>query len=260
VRAESAGVTVDSQLKPYRKAYRATKGWFFWEAAAVWDSLLCFQARSGVSGPMLEIGVHHGLSAALLLLHAAARGERVVLVDRHPQDKKVHRTFRRLPEAARHAAIRVEADSRNLRSVAQVTAHRGEYRWIHIDGEHSSAALRNDLEIADEMLGEEGILCVDDIFNVLYPHLTETLFQMARENPDRYRVFLFGYHKAYLVRPQHLRRHLDHCPARLLDDLEAARIRATLSKKTTEEEFPAFSISERKRRWGRLLGPDGGVC
>lgn len=247
----------ESQLKPYRKVYRATEGWFFWEAAACWDSLLRFQAKSDARGPMLEIGVHHGLSAALLLLHAARRDERVMLVDRHPQDKRVHRTWRRLPEAARDAAVRIEADSRDLRSVAPVMDRRGTYRWIHLDGEHSSEALRNDLEIADELLGDEGILCVDDIFNVLYPHLADTLFRLVRENPDRYRIFLLGYHKAYLVRPQHLRRHLDHCRADLLDDLEAAGIRATISKKARDEEWSAFSISERRKGWPRLLGPDG---
>lgn len=249
-------MTVASQLRPYSRLFRATKGWFFWESAAIWDSLLRFQARSDVGGPMLEIGVHHGLSAALLLLHAGP-GEQAMLVDRHPKDEQVRRAFRRLPEAARRAAIRIEADSRNLLAAAQVTIHRGEYRWIHVDGEHSSEALRNDLEIADELLGEEGVLCVDDIFNVLYPHLTETLFRAVRENQDRYRIFLLGYHKAYLARPQHLRRHLDHCPADLLDDLQAAGVRATLSKKATNEEWSAFSISGRQRGWPRLLGPDG---
>lgn len=248
-------VTVDSQLESYRPLHETTEGWFSWESAAIWDSLLRFQARSGVTGPLLEIGVYRGLAAGLLLLHAA-EGEPVLLVDSHLDRGKVRRAFRKLPRAVRKAAVEIKSNSKDLRAVERVTVERGRYRWIHIDGEHSSAMLRNDLEIADEMIGDEGIICIDDIFGVLYPHLTETLFQMTRARPDRYRIFLVGHNKAYLVRPPLLRRHLDHCHDQLLDDLEEAGVLAALGKKSTDEEFPGFSIYNRRPEQPRLVGHD----
>ena len=39
-----------------------------------------------------------------------------------------------------------------------------DFRWIHIDGEHTAQAVSNDLAIAETLLSDRGILVLDDFF------------------------------------------------------------------------------------------------
>ena len=62
-------------LNEYREVWERTEGWLLWPAAAIWDSLLDFQERDGIRGDLIEIGVYHGMAAALLLMMTCWRCE-----------------------------------------------------------------------------------------------------------------------------------------------------------------------------------------
>jgi hypothetical protein len=56
-------------------------------------------------------------------------------------------------------------------------------RFIHIDGDHSPAGLRHDLDLAHAVLESRGVVCVDDMLHPRYP----TLVTAVLDYLDRHR-------------------------------------------------------------------------
>ena len=75
------------------------------------------------------------------------------------------------------------------------------FRWIHIDGEHTGHAVANDLNLAGDLLSDEGIICVDDFFNPAYPQITAAVFMWMAARPFELELVLCGQNKAYFARP-----------------------------------------------------------
>ena len=134
-------------LADYRKIYDDTDGWFQWEAAGIWDSLFHFQKRAGIHGNLLEIGVWHGKSAALTLMHTDRKTEKLFLVDAHFQERSTQKTLKSAAGWRRPHVHLMECDSRTLLTEPLLAERKGTFRWIHVDGEHSVAALRNTLYV-----------------------------------------------------------------------------------------------------------------
>lgn len=174
---------------------RSVEGWFFPEAAATWDVLLDLQGTR-LCGALGEIGVYHGKSAALLALHLR-ENEQLYLVD--TADRPEIAFLRRLvrPEQITMLVGR----SSHLPAMAPSIPHLRQFRWIHIDGEHTGEALVNDLRLASLALHDEGIICLDDFFSHMYPQLTAATFQFLATHPHELTLVLCGQNKGYLCRP-----------------------------------------------------------
>jgi Methyltransferase domain len=158
-----------------------------------WDILLSRQDDLGVAGDLLEIGVLNGKSATLIALYARAH-EKLVLVDP---------ALRREAVAAVESIhannnVHVRDFSQNLRRHPEMADRHGCFRWIHIDGEHSGPAVRNDLEIAVELVAPGGIICLDDFFTPAYPQITAAVFEFLASRRGRLQLFLVGYNKGYI--------------------------------------------------------------
>ena len=88
--------------------------------------------------------------------------------------------------------------SQNLHGHPALAGRDGCFRWIHIDGEHSGPAVRNDLAIAAALIAPGGIICLDDFFTPAYPQITAAVFEFLASCRDELQLFLVGYNKAYL--------------------------------------------------------------
>src|SRR6476661_2419159 len=131
-------------------------------AAAVCCGLLRIQTTLAVGGPIAEIGPFEG-RFFIAMAHALAPGETALGIDlfdwpnpevadrfeanclRHgvaPDRRMVWRTDSRLIEPA---GLLAKLGGRRV-------------RFFHIDGEHSRAALSNDLELATAVLAEGGLI------------------------------------------------------------------------------------------------------
>ncbi len=242
-------------LDRYREVYARTDGWFAEEAAATWDALLGLQRRRGQAGNLLEVGVWHGKSAALLALHADASRETCVLVDRYLDEQRVTETLERTRSDWREAVHLLRIDSARLVVDPLVVDGFASFRWIHIDGEHSARAVYSDLSLAQTLLAEDGVVCLDDFLSWLYPQVTEAVFRYLRDNPDHFSLFLCGHNKGYLARTHFVHELLDFCDRHLLDEVEARGHRPMLAKTTYPAELNCFSLGPRIAN-ARRRGPD----
>lgn len=174
------------------------------ESLGIWDCLLRFQIEKERPGPLLEIGVYYGKSAALLALHSRDQ-EQLVLVDpSEPAESALNLLHSIKPDGV-HLLKNQSADRAvwNL-----VGTYSRTFRWIHVDGDHKGETVYNDLLLANELLSPTGIICVDDFMNPRYPQLTYTVCTFVELFRSELRMFLCGFNKAYLVRPRSLFDHL----------------------------------------------------
>lgn len=242
------------RFERYMAFHGEIDGWFNFESAAIWDALLSRQRGWGVLGHLLEIGVWHGESAALLAMHADASRESCVLVDLLLERAAVERTLQRA--GADLDAIRaMPVDSRMLGADPLIAEGYRRFRWAHVDGEHTGDAVANDMSVAHALLSTDGILVVDDFFNWLYPQITEAVFQYLRDNPGHFSLFLCGHNKAYLARPHRSHLWLAYCKEELVGALEQRGVQATLAKTTYPGEMNCFGIGPRYEGQA-LRGPD----
>jgi predicted O-methyltransferase YrrM len=245
--AAPAPPALDPDLRPlaeYLDVHRATEGWFAFESAAIWDSLLAFQEQRQFRGHLLEIGVYKGKSAALLARRTRGE-EHLWLVDRFLRREDVEATLRRVRSLPSPRVHLENHDSYLLHTHPGLAGQERSFRFVHIDGEHSGAAIQNDLALAHRYGSPQVLVSVDDIFQWVYPQLTESLFRYLRQHPDQFTMILVGYNKAYLARPSHAHFYLQYLREELVPRLERIGIPTTLSKSTTPAELNAFGIGPR---------------
>ncbi len=241
-------------FQAYQRITGGIEGWFGDGAIAVWDALLDFQQRSRVVGHMLEIGVHHGKSAALMAMYAQP-GFKVLLVDHALKAPKIEQALAAARPAAGVEFLTVKGDSRELGVNPLIVQTYRQHRWIHIDGEHSAGAVTNDMRIANQLLANDGVLVVDDFFSWLYPQVTEAVLRYVRQNPDDFALFLCGFNKAYLARPHSVHNYLRFCAEELPEALQARGQETTVGKTTYPAEMNVFGVGPRFQ--GKALrGPD----
>jgi len=238
----------------YQRIAGGIDGWFSDGAIAIWDALLSFQQRRRIGGNMLEIGVHHGKSAALMAMHAEP-GSKLVLVDYELKPGPIEQALQAARPAPGVEFLTVHGDSRELPASPLATATRRSHRWIHIDGEHTGGAVSSDLSTANLLLANHGVVVVDDFFSWLYPQVTESVLRYLRQHPDDFALFLCGYNKAYLARPHFVHEYLRFCAEELPAAMTARGQEVTVGKTTFPAEMNTFGIGPRFQN-KELRGPD----
>jgi len=182
----------------YEKSCANLAGWFSRESAAICDTLLSYQEASKICGNLLEIGVFQGKSAALAAMHSQ-ESETCVFVDPMPLEE----ARRQIEQVASNAKCQyLQEGSQYLVRYPWLAAAARDFRWIHIDGEHSAQAVSNDLSLAETLLSDRGLLVLDDFFSPGYPQITQALFQFLDRTAGRLTLVLCGYNKGYLCRPR----------------------------------------------------------
>jgi hypothetical protein len=253
--SQSSSTIATTPMREYAEIHATTDGWFHLGAAAIWDALLCFQEANGVRGHMLEVGVWHGKSAALLAQHADPAQEVCILVDKFLARARVEATLRRVRGTLDQSIKLLACCSRELPNSQFTIEGRNQFRFAHIDGEHTAGAAYSDLTLANSLLRQDGLVCVDDFMNIWYPQITEVVFRYLREHPEQFTMFLCGYNKAFLARPHFVHRYLEFTAEKLIDELDERSVAATLYKTTWPAEMNCFGIGDR-RDDTRHRGPD----
>jgi predicted O-methyltransferase YrrM len=149
------------------------------------------EGRGGRPAQVLEIGVWKGAWTSIVLVNvpeAQAFG-----VDPYPgRNSDVRRIMEnRLESLGVHDRFVLTA------AVNSLPPHQ-EFDVIHIDGEHSEAAVWSDLTFALSRLAVGGVIIVDDFRHAAFPGIPSALFRFLEANDLR--VFLASANKAYVAR------------------------------------------------------------
>ena len=157
-------------------------------AAAICARLLRLQTEEGVFGPIAEIGAFEG-RFFIALAHALEPGEIALGIDifewPNPEVKERFEANCLKYGIAPERSVTIKGDASAM-TPAELLAHaRGEkLRFIHVDGEHSRAALSKDLALATACLSEGGLIVLDDMLHPGYPTLMVAVQDYLEANPQ----------------------------------------------------------------------------
>lgn len=141
---------------------------------------------------VLEIGVWRGAWSSVMLVNVA---DAVVYgVDPYPGYLSDIRgaMLQRLRDLGVEGRFVLSPD------LSSLTAEKG-FDMIHVDGEHSEAAVWSDLSFARNHLAPGGVIVVDDYRHPDFPGIASALFRFLETN--NLRIFLVTPNKAYLASP-----------------------------------------------------------
>ena len=171
-------------LKKYANSgYRKVEGWLNPIAVEVIMDLALMQDELGISGPVCEIGVHHGKLFILLHLLASENQNSVAWDLFERQEENVDGSGKGnmpifLANAKRAGCdlARIKAITANSLNLDVDTVERecaGKPRLFSIDGGHTAEATYNDLILAHGSLADGGLIILDDYFNEAWPAVSE---------------------------------------------------------------------------------------
>jgi Methyltransferase domain len=157
-------------------------------SAAICCGLLRIQSELGVKGPVAEVGAFEG-RFFIALAKSLHDGERALGVDvfEWPNAQVIDRFE---ANCVRHGVpadkrITWKADSNKMSPQELLAKLDGEKaRLIHVDGEHTQAALTKDLELATAVIGDGGVIVLDDMLHPGYPTLMVAVQAYLARHPE----------------------------------------------------------------------------
>jgi len=240
-------------LKIYKEHFSNLPGYFSEVSLVIWDSLLSHQRGCDVQGSLLEIGVFRGKSAAVLAIFTN-ENEDLALID---LSDNLQEAASNLDSFCSGTLRVIQARSDSVEASDWAKSEEPDFRWIHIDGEHTAKAVLSDLELSEQLLSDKGIICVDDFFSYQYPQITLATIDYLSAHADRLTLFLTGWNKAYLCRPEYAAENLlPYVRDNLVGDLQNRGFKKfTLYKTDYPDRYNCFGIGM-IYPGRRLHGPD----
>lgn len=205
-----------SILNKFKELASDVEGFFDDRHATFWDILYSLQSELKISGNLMEIGVLHGRSAIMSILHSNPKTETVQLLDIELRDT-LKTTLGKFTGELSDSIHTLIGDSKSFVTEEFKKNAENSYRWVHIDGEHTYNGVMSDLGNADRFLNAKGIICCDDFFNPRYTQITDAVFRYVYEHSDRICFFAIGHNKCYLCRPEQNRYYYDPLKANLTE-------------------------------------------
>jgi hypothetical protein len=197
----------DDFLARYLEAFGSIAGWFSPDACLIFMAYNQLLAEAGLSGDVLEIGVHHGLSAIGI---AALRGEgrRFVAVDLFDELQAHNVSASGLGNRARFRQnmARFYDDLGFLTDIATPSdaldaADLGStFTFCHIDGGHSAKEAYADLALSTAITTPGGLIALDDYFNPAFPGVGEAAITFNLDHPGALQPIAIGFNKALFQR------------------------------------------------------------
>jgi hypothetical protein len=195
-------VSHEAFLQEYLSAFDRIEGWCSPDAALMFMAYAQAAASVGIEGNVLEIGVHHGLSAIAVAAIRAAGSEFVAVDlfdDLQAQNRSGSGSGNRC-HFERHMAEFFD-DRSFLRCIAAPSdavkpSDLGtQFSFCHIDGGHSAAETGADVALGAHVLMPGGLLALDDYFNPAHPGVCEGAIKFWLANGALLRPIAAGFNK-----------------------------------------------------------------
>ena len=200
-------MTSETFLRSYLDAFDRIEGWFSPDAALLFMAYSEVLASAGVSGSVLEIGVHHGLSAIGI---AATRGDGAEFVAVDLFDDLQAQNISASGSGSRRRFERNMAaffgDTSFMRCIAAPSGSLtpGDlgtgFSFCHVDGGHTAAEAFADLELCTNVLVPGGLLALDDYFNPAHPGVSEGAIRFWWARQDALKPVAVGFNKVIFQR------------------------------------------------------------
>lgn len=238
---------VRSLLRLFNREIGEIPGFLNRKQALVWAFLFNEQARMGIRGGAIEIGVFQGRSAALL---GALLGpdEPLLLVDPFQSPEIADRMSRIAPQC-RYTFVANSSDSPAAR---EAVAAAGAPRFFHVDGRHTADFVRREIALAESVLHADGLVCVDDFYSERYPEVTLGVFDAVRAGSLKF--LLSAFNKCYLARPEAHARYLAAFEAGLISWFREAEF-DNLTLFRSAGDLHCLSLGKRYKD-ADVFGPD----
>jgi hypothetical protein len=192
-----------------RKQARSVSGWLAPESGEVITHLAGQQTAAGLTGGVGEIGIHHG-KLFLLLYLALQEGERAFALDVF-EDQQFNIDASGLGDRATflgnfaraggdESRITIFAQDSCSVTAADLSAATGPLRLMSVDGGHTEDITHNDMRLAEELLAEDGVLVLDDVYQERWPAVAAGAFRFVLEPGRRLRPFAISPNKTYFCK------------------------------------------------------------
>jgi len=209
-----ASLVRSAEALHYLENLHRIDGWLYQTTALAIIETLWLQERYGITGNLAEIGVFQGKS--FLALAAGARASETILaidvfdstdvVSERPNYDAAYGQGNQAKFMANLTEFFPRAKVVTIvRSSTDLRGHEREFglmglRFLSIDGGHTRQLTVNDLQIADACLADDGVCCLDDVFNVHWTGVISGLFEFLQSGPGLVPVAMFP-NKLFLGRP-----------------------------------------------------------
>ena len=170
----------------------------------IFEQLLGLQKLIEIQGDILEIGVLEGSTSALLATSLEEK-ERLFLIDPYQSPSAIFPTITQFSGIENDQLVYFQMDSMFIskRHSRFLEPHFPLFRLIHIDGEHSYDAVYSDIGLSTLYLSNNGLIVLDDIFNINSACCTHAMFDYLKNNPNLHCVAM-GFGKAYLCESRYV--------------------------------------------------------
>ena len=209
-------------------------------SGASFISILKHQEAENNIGDIVEFGVYKGKSA-FLLAHFINPPENLVLVDT--------RILSEVSEIKKIApGVRIfETSSKKFSESRKMSGdlHK-KVRFLHIDGNHTFDNVAEDMEIAEKLVTDDGLVVLDDFLNPNYPQVQAATYRHLYTKNSRFAVFLIGGNKAFLCNKKNHNRWLNYAVSGFADDMEHTGHRVVLARTDSNPLFDAVYFRGRK--------------
>jgi hypothetical protein len=185
------------------KAVEALDGWLAEPDALLIDFLLKVQDSLGISGPILEIGVHRGRFLGFLRAVSEEMLVGVQLVDQQYAEHFETTTLQNIKNCIgrSHGISFIVSDSTKLVTADLIDKAGGDVRLVHVDGGHDYDTVSHDLCLVEPTLCQGGLLVVDDVFNRIVPGVAQASAEFFASSV-RLRPFAIGFNKVFATTEQ----------------------------------------------------------
>ncbi len=213
-----------SSLDIYMKlGHSLVEGWLHPIDARIISALGEYQTKAGIKGSVGEIGVYKGRLFILLSL-LSHEGEPLFAIDPFTleafeddvvdasHDKVIGSINDFKTNLITHAGeineLQIFNCSSHMLKAETLLDSASQARLVSIDGNHSAKFVYSDLCLISEILDENGIIMIDDVFNPLYPDVSVGLYKYLYHSDDL-KPFCIGQNKVYLCRQEALTKFRD---------------------------------------------------
>lgn len=243
-----------------QKKINSMNGWFSDESLSIFDIFLQLQLNGSVCGNLMEIGVWEGKSAAAMI-DKLNKNEKLFLIDPEIKNKKdiICKNLNLISEDAQSKIFFYDIKSVCIPTIDIYSKLVNTFRFIHIDGCHTAEAVYRDLEIADFLLKEKGIVVIDDFFNIAYPQITEAVYNFLFQNVFKFKLFLIAFNKAYLCRPNAYSEYYSFVISSFRKEFLLRNKKIVINKTSPIADSSSISLSvflEEDCNWLGIRGPD----